>query len=338
LLGAIARVNAGTTELSNARIKKINEFTFRGGNPADLDTRRSGAATTENAAPVREFGTITDPGGSSSTTGYKAPGKFDADDVFGSGGGAAAARKAAGGPPVVGGDPGLRWVESSAGKWRSRGFVLRLVMDQREIPRLVAELSDSPFPIEVKHIDYPDYDPQQDANFLSKLVVGPGGAAARGADVEAEQRIRSMISISFNQSFLAEIIVAGLFTIYDEPEGVAAPAAPTPPSTGAAPAAATKATATTPPPGAPAATANGAATGGKPSVPPKPATGGPTASPPGAAATQPPAGGKPVEATPKNSAPSASNSPATPGPVTGSPASPASVAPQRTNTGQGPAK
>ena len=143
LMKAIARVNTGTTEIGNSRIKKLNEATLRGGDLADLNARLSGKSGSGAAAGAtrpqisggtgvfsRGFGS-----GLRSESSYKAPKAFDADDVFGDDGSKSSATadphdKKSGVPTVE----IKRWVDSKQ-KWRKRGFVLRVVMDEREFPR-----------------------------------------------------------------------------------------------------------------------------------------------------------------------------------------------------------
>jgi len=167
LMQAIARVNQGATEIGNARIKKLNEVKLRGGDLTDLANRQSGKSTSNSpnggTAPRPGGMSISSYGGgrgsgSSQESSYKPPKAFDPDDIFGDDGGKSTlvdTRSKRDRDAVVG--DAKRWVEKSNNKWRKRGFVLKLVMDEREIPTLLTALSESAFPIEIRHVEHSVY-------------------------------------------------------------------------------------------------------------------------------------------------------------------------------------
>jgi len=235
LMQAIARVNQGATEIGNSRIKRINEATLRGGDLTDLATRRAGTA---GANPVgNQSGTGVQisfghnrGGGATSGPTYTAPKPFDPDDIFGDDGGKA----------NTGATPGKkdkdvvvvetkRWAETGA-KWHKRGFVLRLVMDEREIPTLLTSLSESPFPVEILHVEHSVHSSNTADAFRSITDAGattsPDGSETSTEQQALQQRILENLRMAFNMHYLADVIVAGTLTIYDEPATTASKNAP----------------------------------------------------------------------------------------------------------------
>jgi hypothetical protein len=231
LMQAIARVNEGATEIGNARIKRLNEVTLRGGNAADLAARRAGTATSKSAtgATAQRTGMQLSlgiggrpgaAGASSFQSTYKPPKPFDPDDIFGddgSKGDTSGDRKTKDATVAE----VLRWVESGAGgTWNKRGFVLRLVMDEREIPTLLAELSESAFPIEIRHVEHAAYHSNlASARSITSTLptMNPDGSELTKEQLAQQQRIAESLRLAFNMHYLADVIVAGTLTIYKEP-------------------------------------------------------------------------------------------------------------------------
>jgi hypothetical protein len=236
LMTAVAKVNEGSRNIDDARIKKLSTAILRGGSKSDLDDRRKKKQSTNAQAPgAAPAAGGQQPGGSSlsiglgSIGGRRAPGDGDQgpkslpmikpDDIFGSvdegmpsgagggkRGGQAAAAAAA--PPVE------RYVDRGA-KWRARGFVLRVVMDHQEIPKLLTVLTEGPFPVEIWHVEH--LDPEQ-------KVRASTSAATFGDTAEDGKRVRAnmdRLNLALNQSNLADVQIAGAFILYDE---AAAPA------------------------------------------------------------------------------------------------------------------
>ncbi len=176
LLQAIAKVNEGATEIGNARIKRVTQALLRGGDISDLATRRcarAGASGTPSPASKiggsMQLGAGRSGGGGGGGGGqadWKSPKAFDPDDIFGgdgskdSGVGGEGRNKRDGGASVE----LRRWAETSQ-KYNKRGFVLKLVMDEREIPTLLTALSESPFPIEIRHVEHQAYTSRSGAEF-----------------------------------------------------------------------------------------------------------------------------------------------------------------------------
>jgi hypothetical protein len=225
---AIARVNQGATEIGNSRIKKLNEVTLRGGNAADLAARLSGKSTSTspnaNAAPktggmqgnygIGRLGAA----GSSFQSTYKPPKAFDPDDIFGDDGnkGDSIVDRKSKDATVT---EATRWAEAGA-KWRKRGFVLRLVMDEREIPTLLAELSESAFPVEIRHVEHMVYrstGASSRSGGASPPTTNPDGTEFTKEQQAQQKRIAENLRLAFNMHYMADVIVAGTMTIYDEP-------------------------------------------------------------------------------------------------------------------------
>jgi hypothetical protein len=234
LMQAIARVNQGATEIGNARIKKLNEVKLRGGDLTDLANRQSGKSTSNSpnggTAPRPGGMSISSYGGgrgsgSSQESSYKPPKAFDPDDIFGDDGGKSTlvdTRSKRDRDAVVG--DAKRWVEKSDNKWRKRGFVLKLVMDEREIPTLLTALSESAFPIEIRHVEHSVYN----STTAPLTAQGTPRTSAEVAELTQEQqaqqqaqerRIAEGLRMALNSHYLADVIVAGTLTIYDEPPG-----------------------------------------------------------------------------------------------------------------------
>lgn len=236
LMEAIARVNRGTTEIGNARIKKINKAILRGGDVTDLANRRAGKASATSAASGASsksgamsggfnIGRNRTGGGGGGEVSYKAPKAFDPDDEFGDDGSgqsaAATGGRAKKDVPLV---EAKRWVAESS-KWHKRGFVLELVMDEREIPTLLTSLSESPFPVEIVHVEHKVHTSGAGTSDFSRSATMASGNATANPDSpqltkeqqQQQRRIIEGLGIAFNMHYLADVTVAGTLTIYNEP-------------------------------------------------------------------------------------------------------------------------
>jgi hypothetical protein len=301
LMQAVARVNEGSINIDDARIKGLISATLRGGNISDRDERLKKKQTTP--AP----GTPGAPGGGGMHLGYasnrgdgdvgpKPLPMIDPDDIFGAD--TEAATGTGGGPAGIVGrktttvaeaPPTNSYVEQD-GKFRARGFVLRLVMDHQEIPKLLTVLTESPFPVQIWHVEHQPYDFQKNRQQTSIATEG---------EVEQKQvkANEERLNLAMNQVNLAEVLVAGTFIFYNEPK--------TPTEQAAAAAGAAPAAAKAPQAGKPASGSPASAAGAKPGAP---ATSGPGAGP--AAKSPPPTkGGSPgtpsAPQSPKSTAPAA---------------------------------
>jgi hypothetical protein len=313
LMQAVARVNEGSVNIDDARIKRLISATLRGGNAADLEDRRK----KKQSAQTPGAGAGGPPGGMSRSIGFsptfgndrapvetlpRALAMIDPDDIFGSddssgvAGGAGTKKER---PSTVDSSSSEnRYViTDSGGKWRARGFVLRVVMDHQEIPKLLTVLSESPFPVLISQVEHQSYVHQRNRT----------QTAAATSENDVEQKMikasEERLNMALNQVNLADVLVAGTFTFYNEP---AAPA----PGSSASPAA------------SPTKAAPQAAAGAK-------GTTVPTTT--GRTTTAPTTNAKPGQ--PGASAPAAGGAPKTP--AVGSPAkgpSPSGSAPPSTNT------
>ena len=146
-------------------------MTLRGGDQADLELRRTSKASRGN---------------------------FDADDVFGSDGSTPGVAPGGGGGLKK--DKGdkqqlMRYV-GSQGKWQSRGFVLKLVMEEKRIPRLISVLSESKFPVAIKHLEFKAYDfhPGAEASQIKWTTLqGGGGPAGDQSQYTERQKLHTKI-------------------------------------------------------------------------------------------------------------------------------------------------
>jgi hypothetical protein len=317
LMKAIAHVNEGASSIDNALIRRIMLATLRGGSPADLNERRTkkkngpqtpGAPGAPGASgqesPISGWGGGARMGGMRNEGGPKPLAMIDPDDIFGSGEEASSGAQASGsmkkpGPGSSMGEMGVQhpYVEEVSNRWRSRGFVLRVVMDHQAIPKLLTALTESPFPVQIWHVELVPYDGQ-------KGRIQVSAATESDLDQKRQKEIDERLAMALNRSNLAEVLIAGTFILYNESGTAAQQPAPA----GAAPGAAPTAGAPT---GAPSAKGTAAA--------PAPIAAPPSAKPAGATSKSPsapsPANGsapKAGPATPQPSTPAPTKSPGTP--------------------------
>jgi hypothetical protein len=256
LMQAIARVNEGTTELGNSRIKKINEARLRGGDLADLNTRQSGNTGSKPGAATKPVMSmqLTANSGSGDESNYKPPKSFDADDIFGDDGSKGSANGDPRGKKFDAGSSPTevrRWFESGPNqKWRTRGFVLRLVMDEREIPTLLTSLTQSAFPVEILHVEHSVHmgGPGSDLSRASQpATVNLNAEAVEPPSREQQdlqRKVQESLNMAFRMHYLSDVIVAGKFTIYFEPPSAKSKSAVAEaPASSSRPASATTATA-----------------------------------------------------------------------------------------------
>jgi hypothetical protein len=232
LMQAIAKVNEGATELGNARIKRVLQVVLRGGDESDLVTRRTakaggtGAPATPKTSGSMNLGGNTrgGGGGGGGQSSFKAPKALDPDDVFGADGSKDAAAAATGGKKDSSGPVELRRWAQSTQKYNKRGFVMKLVMDEREIPTLLTALTFSPFPIEIRQVEHQAYTGRTGSEFSqinSALTESAEGTEQTPEQKQQQQRIIDGLRMAFNVNYLAEVTVAGTMTIYSEPSAAA---------------------------------------------------------------------------------------------------------------------
>jgi hypothetical protein len=222
------------------------------------------------------------------------------------------------------GGPRKRYIDKTD-RYVTRGFYMELVMDHRQLPEFISELSDSPWPLRVIRVQAVDRDladidagnvvgmggagmtsrkkmmtSANMANALPPRAGGEGGAGrlpprVTGPLAGGEGGVTSgdavNLQVALSDPYLVNVAISGMFTLYLPPApATAAPGAP------GAPAA-------TPPPSAPGA----APTPGAPGATTPPATTPPAtaggATPPAAGATPPAAAAgatPPVPGAPAN--------------------------------------
>ena len=117
-----------------------------------------------------------------------------------------------------------RWFEVGPNqKWKTRGFVLRLVMDEREIPTLLTSLTQSAFPVEILHVEHAVHlgGAGTDASRTTQPPPVPqNGDVAEPQSREQQElqrKIQEGLNMAFKMHYLADVIVAGKFTVYFEP-------------------------------------------------------------------------------------------------------------------------
>jgi hypothetical protein len=322
LMKAVARVNEGSSNIDDARIKRLISARLRGGNAADLNDRRTkkkgnanpgGGAGGGPSGGLGGMGGIMGMGRLDGDQGPKAQPLIDGDDIFGSSDDTGAAaqgttKKRGAGEPE---GEARRDVESDpASRWRTRGFILDLVMDHQEIPKLLTVLTESPFPVQIWQVEHLPFDSTKN-HAKSTLMLGTESAEDKKRMKDSEERV----AMALNQSNLAEVVVAGTFLLYNAPASMAEPS-PAATGAGAAPSA-TK----TPPVGT-------AAAKGPPAASPAPANGA-KAAPLTTSAPQSSPASSP--AAPSKGAPAAGGSttaPTSPKPGAATPAAPGSTAPK----------
>ena len=223
LMRAVAHVNEGSMNIDDARIKRLISATLRGGSLGDREDRRkkkqnNAAPGAPGAPPVQSqpmgLASIGRSGGGE--TGPKPLPMIDPDDIFGADSDVPGA--SSGGAPGVGGKKGSAveapttnsYVEADS-KWRARGFVLRLVMDHQEIPKLLTVLTESPFPVQIYHVEHKSYDFQKDRQQIPVT-------AENEVDQKRLKSNQDRLNLAMNQVNLAEVLVAGTFILYNEPK------------------------------------------------------------------------------------------------------------------------
>jgi len=154
----------------------------------------------------------------------------------------------------------------------TRGFFLHLIMDHREVPELLAQLTSSQFPVEILRVHQVKYTGggRLPSFTTDAATAAPPPTTARLTDPMNRTAVRVDPAVdiyrrAMNDPALANVAVAGIITVYRPPASDGLNAVVQAPQGGAPPAAAPGQTASVPgaPPSAPAAAApaaNGAGT------------------------------------------------------------------------------
>lgn len=173
LFTAIAAINRSATGPADATIRDVIEVVLRGGDPDRIGEASSGAQG--GGAEGNSFlggppGDYT--GGGGGPGGPKLSGgkvDFSPDDEFGpdadnSGGGS----ESPAAPGIEGGQfgagaqaaaPKKRYIRETE-QWKTRGFYLKMVIDHRKLPEVIAGLTAAPWPIRITRVHQVDLHPE----------------------------------------------------------------------------------------------------------------------------------------------------------------------------------
>jgi hypothetical protein len=252
VLKALADANADADSIGEAPIKIIEEITFRGGVGHDLKKKAAIAFSPvggAGATKVRE--TKFTPGFGGAKFDVNLDKEFGSDKLAvgaefslpGSGGAGTQSSRRGGNPLGLDGANafGQRYVgEDAKLPFKTRGFSLKLVMDHHQVPEVVAQLTNMPWPVQILRIHVAasaadiqeamneKYGPptRQSSNSgnrrrsrrgrsASQALEGGeiGGVARANADA-AQKHFHSALQ----DDSLATVVIVGLMTIYHLPE------------------------------------------------------------------------------------------------------------------------
>ncbi len=174
LLHAIRRMNENAISQGDASIKQLGKVLLFGGTKATGDATASSAAVTGGAGTEMPAGVMPFGGGggqrpdgaASVSTDINYAEEFDVAKEAGGAGGNVMKDLASGGfsggtggtDPNAGGAGGVktevkRYIDLDEKQaYKRRGFYIKLVMDHRKVPDLLAELMNSPFPVEIVRV------------------------------------------------------------------------------------------------------------------------------------------------------------------------------------------
>jgi len=195
LLSAIVEVNLEAKSLTESPIRQISQIVLRGGDLAALKSMSQSASAVPAGARGGgyssgggEEGMGTGPTfGLGGATGGRGGVSINLDQLFGPVGGGFGG---GGGEEGMGGGPGLtfglgganapkRYVDDEAGApFKTRGFLLQVVMDHRKLPELKIQLSNLEWPVEIVQVH--QVEGVQTASLSSGGLSG-GGEEGMGA-------------------------------------------------------------------------------------------------------------------------------------------------------------
>ncbi len=276
LLSAIARVNANAQTQIDAYIRQLGKITLFGGS-AKADAAASAAAPAGSSGMTGGdggFGTGMMGGG-----GRQADAKLSAEitlgeeftpaiEVSGGGGGGAASGgmtpsfggfggESSGGTPspaAAGGGAKTeikRYLDDDETQpYKRRGFYFKVVMDHRKVPDLLAELMNSPYPVEIVRVHQTWYSdggtgtgagPASSSPYSTPPSFGGTESFVPTATSGEDSAIGARPGAAAAQSAMADpnlasVAILGVWTLYRPPPADSNPPAVTPSSAEAAPA------------------------------------------------------------------------------------------------------
>lgn len=228
ILQAIRQVNGGATSIDNASIRKVEEFMLMGGFQAPPGAGDSeGAAAPAAGRQPTPYRGIRRP--QSSTSDSEESAAFEPAEEFGDPMSTAAmeAMQAliAAGKLSMGPDgtlPARRYVNDEPDlPYVTRGFYIRVIMDQRDVPTLASALANMPWQAQISRIQMAAYSPLvpgTDPVRAARRPVPPRGGTrgplgprprTPGADPD--------LGRALSHPDLADVAIAGLITIYRPP-------------------------------------------------------------------------------------------------------------------------
>jgi len=195
LFQAIDRVNRDANTLNEANIKELRKLTLHGGT-AESAAASGGILGMSSAPRTTTFN-------NSASFRLAAQANFAPTSVFG--------------PPPEPTDgkpydkrPRDRFVHFGPGSpFVTRGFYMELIMDHRQVPELVAQLTKSSWPVEIKRIQVAELTDQA-------RKAGKGPAAKADDDAEAEGL--QIVASAMEDPYLALVSVAGLMMLFNPVE------------------------------------------------------------------------------------------------------------------------
>lgn len=248
LLNAIAEVNKDATSIADAPIRFIQKLELRGGDRASANAgpaartnkQRGGgqrpkgyglrgmggtgrnrrgdvAATAINVEfnPASEFGTPpqgspVDNVGAGTVRATRITGPDDDDDDparFNRGG------QEEEGPRVV------RYVDDGTKTpYKTRAFYMKVIMDDREIPALLTELTNSPWPIEIVRVHRVSLWESQEADKLRNKVRLSSRNVGNNQNLANTVQERVATALKNDRWHLSTVVVGGLMTLYNPVE------------------------------------------------------------------------------------------------------------------------
>lgn len=275
VLGAIRHTNQDAPDIAKSPVRSIVEIALRGGDRSKLDQPAGGEAGDgpggPGGMPEGRGGSFF--GGGRSSREKSASVAFDPATEFGpdtlADTGEGGSPDGPGGMPMEAGGPvgrlqgdktpGKRYVDDDEKlPFKTRGFYLHVKMDHRRLPDLLASLSNMPWPTTILRVNQmssnstdgsvnvvgggpggPDVGPMGGGRRpMGTPRIGAGDPMGIGGDTpDPSQTAQMKLEAAMSDPYLADVVIAGLMTIYRPPpeeeqaaeeSGAAAPDTTTP--------------------------------------------------------------------------------------------------------------